>query len=269
MAAAADANGAGGARAATWKLAETIWTPGTSGDALRYMNDPTKDGQSYDYYPERYQGGEDNGGVHLNSGIANLAFYLLSQGGKHPRSKTATVVPALGIDKSGAIFYRALANYLGANATFQDARNATAQAANELYGAAAATATHAAWTAVGVPGAPNGGGDNGGGDNGGASCAGTPYAGTLTAGATQFQPNNTYYSTASAAKHSGCMIGPVGTDFDLELLKWNGSGWVQVAKSDGPSSQESVAYNGAAGYYTWRVSSAAGAGAYTMGLQVK
>jgi hypothetical protein len=263
MAAAADAHVNGGVRAATWNLAETIWTPGTAGDAMRYMNDPVKDGQSYDYYPTRYLGADDNGGVHLNSGIANLAFYLLVQGGKHPRGKTANVVPALGIDKSAAIFYRALANYLGANATFQDARNATAQAATELYGADAATATHAAWTAVGVPGAPNGGG-------GGGACVGTPYAGSLGGtGATQWQPNNTYYSTAATAKHSGCLTGPVGADFDLELFKWNGSGWVQVAKSDGPTNQEAVAYTGGAGYYTWRVSSAAGAGAYNMTLQVQ
>ena len=266
MAAAADAHVNGGVRAATWNLAETIWTPGTAGDAMRYMNDPIKDGQSYDYYPTRYIGGQDNGGVHLNSGIANLAFYLLSQGGKHPRGKTVNVVPALGVDKAAAIFYRALANFLGANATFQDARNATAQAATELYGADAATATHAAWTAVGVPGAPNGGG---GGDGGGA-CVGTPYPGSLGGtGATQWQPNNTYYSTAATAKHSGCLTGPVGTDFDLELFKWNGGGWLQVAKSDGPTNQEAVAYTGSAGYYTWRISSADGSGAYTMTLQVQ
>jgi Zn-dependent metalloprotease len=266
MAAAADAHANGGVRAATWALAETIWTPNQANDAMRYMNDPTKDGQSYDYYPERYMGAQDNGGVHLNSGIANLAFYLLTQGGKHPRGKTANVVPALGVDKAAAIFYRALTTYLSSNSSFQDARNATAQAATELYGATAATATHAAWTAVGVPGAPAG--DGGGGGGGG--CVGTPYQGSLGGtGASQWQPNNTYYSTNGTAKHSGCLTGPVGTDFDLELFKWNGGGWVQVAKSDGPTNQEAVAYSGTAGYYTWRVSSAAGAGAYSMTLQVQ
>ncbi len=266
MAAATDAYSAGGVRAATWKLAETIWTPNTAGDAMRYMNNPTQDGQSYDYYPERYTGAQDNGGVHLNSGIANLAFYLLVQGGKHPRSKTTNVVPALGMDKAAAIFYRALTTYLGSNATFQDARNATAQAATELYGAAEATATHEAWTAVGVPGAPGGGGGGGGGT----SCTGTPYAGSLGGtGATQYQPNGNYYTVNGSAKHSGCLTSPVNTDFDLYLLKWNGSGWVQVAKSDGPTNQEAVAYTGTAGYYTWQVASAGGAGAYTMTLTVQ
>lgn len=265
MAAAADAWAAGGVRAATWNLAEAIWTPAQAGDAMRYMNDPTKDGQSYDYFPERYTGNQDNGGVHLNSGIANLAFYLTVAGGKHPRSKTTNQVTGLGVDKAAAIYYRALANYLAAGATFQDARNATAQAATELYGADAATSVHAAWTAVGVPGAPGGGGGGGGG-----TCAGTPYQGSLSGnGAAQFQPNGNYYSVAASAKHTGCLVAPGGTDFDLYLLKWNGSGWVQVAKSDGPTNLESVTYSGTSGYYTWQVVSAGGSGAYTFSLQVQ
>ncbi len=142
----------------TWKLGEDIYTPGTPGDALRYMDNPTADGQSYDYYPERYTGTQDNGGVHLNSGIANLAFYLLSQGGTHPRNKTSVVVPALGIVKARAIFYRALANYMTSSTNFEGARNATAQAAQDLYGSTEADAVHKAWDAVGVPGTPAGGG---------------------------------------------------------------------------------------------------------------
>jgi vibriolysin len=263
MAAAADA-WKNGVSSKTWALAEACWTPGQANDAMRYMNNPTADGQSYDYYPERYTGGEDNGGVHLNSGIANLAFYLLSQGGTHPRGKTNTQVPALGADKAGQIFYRALANYMNSNATFQDARNATAQAATELFGADAATATHAAWTAVGVPGAPNGGG----GGNGG-SCTGTPYNGNLaSAGAQQYQPGGSYYYSAGSGTHSGCLTGPQGTDFDLYLQKWNGSSWTQVAKSEGETSTESISYNGTAGYYTWQVVAYSGKGNYTLTLKV-
>ena len=62
-----------------WLNGEDAWTPGVAGDALRYMCDPEKDktstsGDFYsrDYYPDRYQGPDDFGGVHLNSGIANL-----------------------------------------------------------------------------------------------------------------------------------------------------------------------------------------------------
>ncbi|WP_293274045.1 hypothetical protein [Nannocystis sp.] len=42
-----------------------------------------------------------------------------------------------------------------------------------------------------------------------------------------------------------------------------------MAKSDGPTNQEAVSYSGSAGYYTWRVSSAGGSGAYTMTLQLQ
>ncbi len=140
----------------TWKLGEDIYTPGTSGDALRYMDDPTADGQSYDYYPERYTGSADNGGVHLNSGIANLAFVLLVEGGTHPQGKTSIDVPALGMSKAEQIFYRAQTTYLTSSSNFQAARNATTQAASDLYGSTEVDAVDDAWCAVGVPGCPAG-----------------------------------------------------------------------------------------------------------------
>ena len=147
----------GGVNADTWKVGEDCWTPNTAGDALRYMNNPTADGQSYDYYPERYTGTSDYGGVHLNSGIANLAFYLLCQGGTHPRNKTTVNVPGIGITKAEQIFYRALTTYMTSSTNFQGARNATAQAAADLYGGTSSAeynAVQLCWNAVGVPGGP-------------------------------------------------------------------------------------------------------------------
>jgi len=91
---------AGTPNANTWKVGEDIYTPNTAGDALRYMNNPTQDGYSKDYYPERITGTSDNGGVHGNSGIANLAYYLMVMGGSHPRAKTSVVVPALSATSS-------------------------------------------------------------------------------------------------------------------------------------------------------------------------
>jgi Zn-dependent metalloprotease len=150
----------GAVNANTWKIGEECWTPGTAGDALRYMNDPAAAGD-YDYYPTRYTGTSDNGGVHWNSGIANLAFKLMVTGGTHPRGKTTTVVPALDAANSfnsimmgAAIFYRANTVYLTPGSTFSEARGATAQAATDLYGATAAAAVNAAWTAVGVAAPP-------------------------------------------------------------------------------------------------------------------
>ena len=253
---------------ATWKLAEGSWTPNTPGDAMRYMADPVADGQSYDFWPSRYVGGQDNGGVHLNSGIANLAFKLLVTGGVHPRGKTANNVTGIGITKASKIFYEALANNLSANATFQDARNATATAASAIHGAASpeVTAVHAAWTAVGVPGDPG----NGGGGGGGGNCSGTQYPGSLSGpGAQQAQPNGSYYYQATSRTHKACLTGPGGTDFDLYLYKWNGNSWVKVAASEGATSSESISYPGTAGYYTYTVSSWAGAGAYTLTLAVQ
>lgn len=149
----------GAVTANTWKIGEECWTPGTAGDALRYMNDPAIAGD-FDYYPTRYTGTSDNGGVHWNSGIANLAFKLMVTGGTHPRGKTTTVVTPLdantfnGIMKGAAIFYRANTVYLTPGSTFSDARGATVQAATDLYGAAAAASVNEAWTAVGVAAPP-------------------------------------------------------------------------------------------------------------------
>ncbi len=145
-----------------WKIGAEIYTPSTSGDALRYFANPTADGYSKDYYPERLYSGtctpsssNDQCGVHGNSGIANLQFYLLSQGGTHPRGKTTVSVPAIGIAKAEQIWYRALTSYMTSTTTFQGARTATASAASALYGGTCTaewTAVHKAWDAVGVPG---------------------------------------------------------------------------------------------------------------------
>lgn len=162
------------ATANTWKIGEEITVPGSlPGNALRFMDNPTADGYSKDYYPERITGSSDNGGVHGNSGLANLAFYLLSQGGKHPRSKTTVSVTGIGIAKATQIFFKANTSLFTASTNFQGARTATAQAAKTLFGDCSAewANTHRAWDAVGVGGTwtPCGTGDT------------TPPTATLTA----------------------------------------------------------------------------------------
>ena len=92
----------------------------------------------------------DNGGVHVNSGIANLAFKLLVTGGRHPRNKSTVTVPALGMEKARAIFYRTLTTYLTSTSEYAELRSAAVFAANELYGASARDAVATAFTAVGV-----------------------------------------------------------------------------------------------------------------------
>ncbi|MFX3675391.1 MAG: M4 family metallopeptidase [Paenisporosarcina sp.] len=130
-----------------WLIGEDIYTPATSGDALRSMEDPTVYGDP-DHYSDRYVGTSDNGGVHWNSGISNKTAYLLSNGGTHYGVK----VSGVGNAKTEKIFYRTLTQYLTPNTTFSQYRVATVQAATDLYGASSVevSSVKAAFTAVGV-----------------------------------------------------------------------------------------------------------------------
>jgi streptogrisin C len=92
------------------------------------------------------------------------------------------------------------------------------------------------------------------------------YNGTLNAGGQAIQPNNSYYQSTVSGAHVGCLVGPTGADFDLYLQKWNGSGWADVAKGDSPAADETINYNGTAGYYRYRVHAYSGSGSYTLGL---
>jgi Zn-dependent metalloprotease len=258
-----------GAGAARWWIGETCWTPGTSGDALRYMNDPTADGSSRDHYSTRYTGTADSGGVHWNSGIANLAFYLLVNGGSHPNaSKSVTTVTGIGAADAADIWYLALTSYMTSSTNFAGARTATLSAASSLYGSSSAeyASVQDAWAEVGV-GSPSGGGGGGGG-GGGAYCSGyaTNTSGSLSgSGASAAEPGGTYYYSGSGT-HAGCLDGPSGSDFDLEIYKWQSGRWRRKAAATTSSADETLSYTGTSGYYYWRVSAYSGGGAYSFGL---
>jgi thermolysin len=132
-----------GASANNWKVGEEIFTPGTGGDALRYMDNPHNDGGSIDHYSEYYSGID----VHYSSGIANKEFYLLSQGGTHHKGGSMT---GIGADRAAAIWYYALANLMTSTTNFLGARNATVNAANILYGPTEVDAVRRSWCMVGV-----------------------------------------------------------------------------------------------------------------------
>jgi vibriolysin len=140
----------------TWLLGEDIYTPAITGDALRVMNYPSSVGD-FDYYPTRYTGTADSGGVHWNSGIANLAFVLLVEGGMHPAGATPVVVPALDADFDTSlqmaldIFYAANNACLTPSSNFAAARYCTAEV---HAGSDSAAAVRAAWDAVGVADGP-------------------------------------------------------------------------------------------------------------------
>lgn len=130
-----------------WLVGEDIYTPGVSGDALRSMSNPAAYGDP-DHYSKRYTGTQDNGGVHINSGIINKAAYLLGNGGTFYNVS----VTGIGVPKLGAIYYRALNVYLTPNSNFSSLRAAVIQSAKDLYGSTSAEATAAAksFDAVGV-----------------------------------------------------------------------------------------------------------------------
>jgi len=137
-----------GLRQADYLIAEDTWRPG----GIRSMADPGAFGDP-DHYSRRYTGAADNGGVHINAGIANQAFYLAVEGGTNRTSgQTVTGVGAATREQIEKIFYRAFTALLPASATFSMARAATIQAARDLYaaGSAAERAVMQAWSAVGV-----------------------------------------------------------------------------------------------------------------------
>ena len=148
----------GGAPTAdTWKIGEQAYTPSNgTGDALRYMDDPTRAGDP-DHYSERLYPGtctpsnsNDQCGVHTNSSIANKAFYLVVAGGTHPQ--TGVSVTGIGATDGAKIFYRALTVYMTSGTNFAGARTATINAANDLFGSTStqSASVAAAWCAVGV-----------------------------------------------------------------------------------------------------------------------
>jgi len=137
-----------GSLRADWLVGEDVIRPG----GLRSMSNPAAYGDP-DHYSVRFTGTGDNGGVHINSGIPNLAFYLAIEGGAHPRR--GTVVQGVGFanrEQIEKVFYRAFTQLMPSNTNFSQARAITLQAARDLYGANSAPerAVAEAWAAVGV-----------------------------------------------------------------------------------------------------------------------
>ena len=250
-----------------WTIGEDCYTPSVDDDALRYMSDPTADGSSRDHYDERYTGVMDNGGVHWNSGIANLAFYLLAEGGEPPGGGTA--VDGIGIDEAAAIWLQALTAYLTSESTFEDARTATLRAPADLYGASAAesSAVVLAWSHVGVGDPPGTDDPRPDADRQG-PCASydTVLTGALSGQGDMLQLNEAPYFVDRPGLHEGCLQGRRGTDFELVLLKFVAGTWRRVASDPEPGSLETVSYEGEPGYYTWAARSRSGAGRLVVGF---
>ena len=113
---------------------------------LLYLTRPYPTRMS-EYYHLPADGAHDYGGVHINMSIPSRAAYLMAEG-----LTAEGMGKSIGRHKTERIFYRALTTYLFANARFLDARNATLQAAEDLYGedSPEVGAVQAGWDAVEV-----------------------------------------------------------------------------------------------------------------------
>lgn len=238
----------------TWLVGEDAWTPGTSGDALRYMNDPADDGYSYDYYTSSI-GSVD---VHYGSGVPNLVFYLMAKGGTHPRGKSTVSVTGIGADDAADIWYLALTSYMTSSTNFSGARTAMLSAAQALWGSTTSTqykAVQDAWAAVGVGTSSSGGG--------GSSCTSTTYTGSLSKSRSSAYAPSSSGSSVTGTSQTATLTGPSSADFDLYLEKKSGSRWSSVASSTTSGSSESLSYTGTSGTYRVRVYSYSGTGSFS------
>ena len=138
------------ADSASWLIGEGIFTDAVQGRALRSLAAP---GTAYDddvlgrdpqpaHMRDFVQTRDDNGGVHINSGIPNHAFHL-----------AAIALGGHAWERAGLIWYRTLtAGTLSPTADFATFARATLTAAAAEYGEESeeAEAVRAGWAGVGV-----------------------------------------------------------------------------------------------------------------------
>lgn len=133
---------------ADWLIGADVFTPGIDADALRSLKDP---GSAYDnaLFGKDPQPGhmnkfvhtsDDAGGVHINSGIPNKAFYLV-----------ATDIGGFAWEAPGHIWYEAL-KASTSTTEFQEFADTTHVKAGTLYGTGSAEqqAVVRAWREVGI-----------------------------------------------------------------------------------------------------------------------
>jgi len=127
-----------------WLCGEDLYI---GGGYLRNIADPSANGDP-DHMSEYIYTTEDYGGVHLNMLIPGKAYYLMSEGGVFE----GVNVTGFGREKLEKILFYTLVNILTKTSNFEDAREATIQAAKKLYGETSTEAQNIekAWSAVGI-----------------------------------------------------------------------------------------------------------------------
>lgn len=137
------------AKNADWLIGKGLLAAGIKGKALRSMKEP---GTAYDddllgkdpqpgHMNDYVRTQDDNGGVHINSGIPNRAFY-----------ETAVRLGGFAWQKAGQIWYLTLRDKLRPMSQFKDAAKATLMTAREQYGAGSleSKAVQQGWAEVGI-----------------------------------------------------------------------------------------------------------------------
>ena len=137
------------ARDADWMIGTGLFTRNVNGTGIRSMKEPgtayddpvlgrdPQPGHMKDYVETR----EDNGGVHINSGIPNRAFYEI-----------AVRLGGHSWVKAGWIWYVTLRDRLRPGSDFKDAASLTTAVAGELYGSGSLEqkAVKEGWAEVGI-----------------------------------------------------------------------------------------------------------------------
>jgi len=134
---------------ADWLIGEGLFTSNVNAMGIRSMKAP---GTAYDdpmlgrdpqpgHMDNYVDTTADNGGVHINSGIPNRAFYQL-----------ALELGGYSWEKAGLIWYRTLCEELDQTADFQAAADATYRVAGNLFGSGSSEqeAVYKGWQAVGI-----------------------------------------------------------------------------------------------------------------------
>ena len=134
---------------ADWLIGAGLFTDAVQGRALRSMSDP---GTAYDdpnigkdpqpaNMADYLDTNQDNGGVHINSGIPNRAFCL-----------AAKAIGGYAWQKAGLIWYRTLTGALNPSAEFQTMADAPVPVAGSLFGqnSMEQQAVRDGWNTVGI-----------------------------------------------------------------------------------------------------------------------
>lgn len=137
------------AEKASWLIGENLFLPGIKAKAIRSMKEP---GTAYDdpllgkdpqpgHMNDYIVTNEDNGGVHLNSGIPNRAFY-----------EVAIRLKGYAWEKAGRIWYAAMTERLRPASNFRSAMMMTVAVAGEMFGTNSLEqkAVREGWAEVGI-----------------------------------------------------------------------------------------------------------------------